>query len=276
MKRVLLPTDFSDNSKNAVDYALQLLSGQDCTLYMLNVQKASEFTLDDMYSAPAGASVHQAILKDNKQELKEYIQHLTEKYSFENFKFIPSVDYDVFTAAVQQLVDSENIDLIIMGSNGATGAREVLFGSNTLKVIRKVDCPVLIVPEDYRFKALDAVLFTASTCRDLRQERAQTLKDVMALHQPQLHILKIRKSKEANNHACTSCLNDLMDEGEYQSHTLYGIPTPIASDSFVQLFNIDLHALFVERESFMDRFLHGSDTSQISYGSRVPLLLMHK
>ncbi|NND63707.1 MAG: universal stress protein [Flavobacteriaceae bacterium] len=276
MKNILLPTDFSENSQNAIEFALEFLKGKECSFSVLNVQKAGEFVLDDFYSASATSSVNEAILKDNKKDLKSFLSPFQEKYKNEKFEFQSFVDYDVFADAVSQLVSSENIDLIVMGSNGATDASEVLFGSNTLQVIRKVDCPVLIIPEDYKYSGIESVLFTASTCRDLKHEAAIPFKEILDAFEPELHLLNIKKSQKAPSHQCTSCLIDVLQDVDYTSHTLRGIPTPMAVDAFVQLNKVDLHATFVERESFMDRFLFGSETSKLSYGTRIPLLIMHK
>ncbi len=276
MRNILLPTDFSENSRNAMEYALEMLHGQDCNFSILNVQTTGEFVLDDFYAASANASVHQAILSDNKKKLKEFITSFEEKYQNENFEFHSFVDYDAFTDAIQQIVNSQDIDLIIMGSNGATDASEVLFGSHTLKVIRNVNCPVLIIPEDYKFSGMKSVLFTANTCKDLKHESAKPIKDLLDNFDPELHLLKIKKAANGPTHQCTSCLVDVLQDIEYTSHTVRGIPLPMAVDAFVQLNTVDLHATFVERESFMDRFLFGSETSKLSYATRVPLLVMHK
>ena len=276
MKNILLPTDFSENSKNAVVYAMELFKGHACKFYFLNVQKTEEFVMDDVMSRSPGSSVFEVILQDNKKRLKEFLVPLEEKYTKENFEFLPFVDYDSLTDSIKQLMASESIDLIVMGTNGATGAKEVLFGSNTLKVIRKVDCPVLAIPEHASFEKLETILFTASSCKDIKHESARPLKEILDLFTPQLHLLKIKERKEESKHNCGSCLVDTLKRTQYKSYTLYGIPTPIAIDAFVQLIPVDLHATFIERETFLERFLFGTNTAKISYGTRVPLLILHK
>jgi len=276
MKHILLPTDFSENSKNAILYAMELFRGNTCEFYFLNVQKPSEFVLDDVMSAEPGTSVYQAILKDNKQQLKEFIIPIKEKYQTEDYTFLLYVDYDVLTDSINQLKQTKTIDLIVMGTNGATGAEEVLFGSNTLKVIRKVDSPLLAIPQDYTYKKIESVVFTARSCKDIKHEAAQPLKELVKLTNAQLQILKIKGQAAKNNHNCGSCLVDAMNGFDYESHTLYGIPEPIAIDTFVQLMKSGLHAMFVERETFLDRFFFGNNTAKISYSTRVPLLVLHK
>jgi len=57
MKSILLPTDFSENSKNAIEYAMRLFENEQCTFYVLHVQKASHYATDDLMAAPANTSI---------------------------------------------------------------------------------------------------------------------------------------------------------------------------------------------------------------------------
>ncbi len=276
MKNILLPTDFSENSKNAVVFALEFFKGNSCNFYFLNVQKTTDFIMDDVMSGAPGSSVDEVILQDNKKQLKEFMVPFQEKYTREAYKFLPFVDFDALTHSIQQLMGSENIDLIVMGTNGATGAKEVLFGSNTLQVIRNIDCPLLVIPENVTFEKMESVLFTVKSCKEMSHEKTKPFKQILELFHPQLHLLKIKEARQETKHNCDSCLVDSLQEIQFESHTLSGIPTPIAIDAFIQLIPVDLHATFVESETFLERFLFGTNTAQISYGTRVPLLILHK
>ena len=133
MKRILLPTDFSENSQNAITYALALFKNQECQFHILNIQKLSEYMMDDVMASTQGESAYNSIIKDNNVKLKALVKKLRKTYKLQPFTFNTLFDFDDFVPAINQAVESHNIDLIIMGTNGATGASEVVFGSNTLK-----------------------------------------------------------------------------------------------------------------------------------------------
>lgn len=276
MKNILLPTDFSENSRNAILYALEFFKGTACSFYILNVHKSSEFILDDMMAAPTGTSVYQTILKDNKKQLSDFLAPLKELYAAEDYKFLPHVDFDALTDSIHQLMEVQPIDLIIMGSNGATGAKEILFGSNTLNVIRNVDAPLLVIPEDTAFKKLDVVLFTGTTCQDMNHSNVEALEDILKFKKPRLHFLELKENQETQAPDSGDWLEDVLDGYPYSSHTLRGIPAPVAVDAAVQLFQVDMHAMFIERATFLERFFFGNKTAKISYATRVPLLVLHK
>lgn len=277
MKNILLPTDFSVNSKNAIRYALELFKGTSVCFFILNVQKTSEFVLDDLMTADPGSSVYQAILKDNKQELQKFFSPLKEQYSKEDYKFKLYVNYDNLTASIGQMIKAESIDLIVMGTNGATGASEVLFGSNTLNTIRKIDCPLLVIPQDYAFKEIKSVVFTASSYKDIEHDRADPLKTLIRLTGAQLHILEILEENSLEEvHNSDAGLTGTSEGLDFISHTIRGLPEYAAISAFIQLMKSDLHALFIERETFLERFFQGNKAARISYGSKVPLLVLHK
>lgn len=275
MKNILLPTDFSENSQNAIIFALELFRGSSVQFHMLNVQRPSEYTTGDIILSSPGDTIFGVVMNDNKIRLKNLIAELKEQYKDEDYEFEVHVDFDTLTDAMNQIIQKNKMDLIIMGTNGATGAREVLFGSNTLNVIRKINCPLLAIPEGYVFSKLDSFLFTSDSCKDLGHENTKPMKQLMEMFNPVLHVLKI-KPDTAVTHNCDTCLQTIVKTGSVKSYTVKGIPAPMVIDTFVQMNSVDVHAMFVKRESFMDRFIFGSDTTKISYKTRIPLLLMHK
>lgn len=276
MKNILLPTDFSENARNAINYALKFFKNELCTFYILHVEKASSFIMDDLMVAPANTSIHNAVTKETKKKLKSLIEELKELTSDQNYSFFPLTDYDVFTDAIQQVVDSKDIHLIIMGTNGATGAKEVIFGSNTLNVIHKVDCPIITVPKGYLFVKPKTVLYTIDYNNHFTTKGIQPLMDALIKFKASLRVLKIKEDD-------TVTIKDFEDKKNMKMffkdlnhtfHSITNIPTVFAIDNFVQIMHVDLNAMFIHRKTFLERFFQGSDTSKISYGTRVPLLIM--
>jgi nucleotide-binding universal stress UspA family protein len=276
MKHILLPTDFSENSTNAMNYAMELFKGETCHFYILNVQKSSEYITDDLLAADTNGTIYSAIAKDNKKQLKSLLNTYKKKYPQPNYHWHSLFDYDNFVDAVNQVVSTKKIDLIVMGTNGATGAKQTLFGSNTLRVVRGVNCPVLIIPEGYTFGALSSILFSTSNCKELKQEAVKVLKYFTKTHKAQLHILTIHQDSNEAEQGYDYYLKEVLENLEYKKYTIEGIPLPFAVESFEQLIPVEMHVMFAPKETFLDRFLFGSDTSRISYRSNVPLLFLHK
>lgn len=277
MKNILLPTDFSDNSKNAIEYAMEFCKHWECNFYILNVQKQSGFVLDDLMAAPANTSLHNAIANDNESILKEFTTALREKYTNKNFSFETVFDFDSLTGAINQTVTLKNIDLIIMGTNGATGAKEIVFGSNTLNVIRNVDCPILTIPEDYKFSTMESVLFSTEDCKDFNEDGIKPLIEILSTYKANLNVLDLdftNLPEENENH--NKRLKSLFKKQPFKYYNVKQVPSVMVISTIVQLQKYDMHALFLESESFFKRFIFGSNTNEISYNSQLPLLILRK
>ncbi len=275
MKSILLPTDFSENSKNAIKFALKFYEGETCTFYILNSQKPSNYiTADVLYGAP-GSSIHNGILNDNKMELDKIIQFCELISDGEDFTFVPKLDFDNIVDAVNQAVALNNIELIIMGSNGATGAAEVLFGSNALKIIRNVDCPVIVVPEGYNFEKIQSVLLSLNYQYNVSKKLVSVVSEIIEKHKASLKILEIKEDYiELSSQKREG--DEIFKEIDFEHFSIKNLPAAVAINAFEQLIPVQLHIMIVERKGFIDRFIFGSETSTISYGSPIPLLVLHE
>lgn len=276
MKQILLLTDFSENSKNAINYALQLFEKQKCTFHILNTQKPARYTTSDLMLA-GNKSVYDSIVKNPKQKLEKLIKTLKSKFQNENHHFDLIVDYDSLTDAINQIIQTKNIELIVMGTNGATGAKEVVFGSNTIQVIRKVNCTTMVIPEGFQFRIPKNVLLPLDLMDSLSSHAFINLLTFVKNLKGKLHFLRIKP----NNETCKAeekdqeNINNQLTKTVYTYHKISHVPIHFAIDSYLQTNNIDLMALLVQKETTFERFLSESDTSKISQDLKVPLLIFH-
>ncbi len=279
MKNILLPTDFSENSLNAIDYALEFYKDQSCTFYVLNVQKSSDFLSADLVTAAPEASVYEAIANDNKKQLKKLIKKYRLHFVNEDYNFKSIFDFDNLVNAINETLEAHNIDLIIMGTNGSTSAREILFGSNTLRVIRNIKCPVLIIPEEYKFSKIENLLFSTFRSEDFSSTGISILKEIIARYQPKVTVVELNNNPinvdgKKNDDVR---IKKLFKGIDYNFSTVNRIPAAMVISTVTQLLYINLHAMFLdEEESFLERFIFGSERTKMSYNSTVPLLVLHK
>jgi len=141
LKRILVPTDFSKHSANALKYAVALAEKFGAELYLFHVTQNLGVLIPDMVnvapvlpppdqmSAAAKAALDR-VIRDN------HLEHLT--------VYAETREGSPFYEIIQY-ARSANIDLIVMGTHGHSGLVHVLMGSVTEKVVRKAPCPVLTV-----------------------------------------------------------------------------------------------------------------------------------
>ncbi len=276
MKNILLLTDFSENSMNAIRYVLQLFTDDHCNFSVLHVESSTSYISDDLISA-GNQSIYDALVKNSKDKLVQLVSELKREFNNKNFNYEIIVDHDVFTDAINQVITSKAIDLIVMGTNGVTGAKEVVFGSNTINVIRKVNCPTLVIPEGFKYKTPSHVLLPLDVFDSISGSGFTDILKFTKRFCKKLHILRINP----NNEDCSEALKDsdhlsyFFKETDYEYHVVNTIPMEHVINCYTQTHPIDLTALLVQKESLIERIFIGSPTSQISNKMRVPLLIFH-
>lgn len=276
MKNILLLTDFSDSSKNAMYYALQLLEVQTIKFHLVYVHKASSFTSADLMTT-GSENLYTSIVKSPKEDLEDLMVSLQNKYKNPNHSFSIHIDYDVFTDAINQLVKLQSINLIVMGTNGVTGADEVVFGSNTINVIRKVDCPTLVIPEYFQFKKPKEVLIPLDENDQLNNQRLNTILDFVSKAATKYHILRVTNSIEAKTYKTSDqeILNKLFIDVNYVYHNITNVPMHHVVDTYVQTNTIDFEVFIVQKTSFLERLFKGSPIAKHSKIASVPLFILH-
>jgi nucleotide-binding universal stress UspA family protein len=277
MKNILLPTDFSENSLNAIDYAMHFFEHWECDFYILNVQKVSEYITDDLMTASPMASLYADIAADNKKLINQLVEKLDKQYEVQSYTFHGVFDYDDFVSSVKQVVQFHAIDLIIMGTNGATDAKEVIFGSNTLQVLRNIDCPTLTIPHHYSYTGIKRALFSTDQQEGFSIHDIQVFKEILSIHPCELQVLELKEGgKTISKQDDNQYIRGLFKEHPYTYFCLQTIPSLIAVNTATQLLKVDIHAVFVAKESFLKRLLFGSETAQLAYSTIIPLLFLHK
>ena len=276
MKKILLLTDFSENAQNAIDYALQFFSGSKCDFFILTVQKISGYTTSNLMTSSTTSSVYDSIIKDPKKILSDMIKGFEKIYKDEAYFFDGICDYDSFLSSVNQVVISKNIDLIVMGTNGASGTKEVVFGSNTLSVIRNIDCPVLVIPENYKYKTINSIVLATIAGDKFYKKPLKPLMLIISKFKSELNILTLENDEDIySSKEKKMDMDDFFKGISYSFYEIENVSTNIAIDSFVQIKRVDLIAIIINEESFFKRLISGSTTDEITYNSRVPLLIMH-
>ncbi len=145
-ERILFPTDGSDGARVALDHALDLADRHDATLHVLNVVSDARWSmLDDEGTGMGGIDV-EAVRENFERRGADIVETAAETAADHGVACVT----DVVTGgpphrAVLDYVESEGIDLVVMGTHGRSGFDRLLMGSVAEKVVRSSPVPVLTV-----------------------------------------------------------------------------------------------------------------------------------
>ncbi len=187
MKSIVIPTDFSLCAQNAEHAGMQLAKQFGAKVYL--------FHHADLPKKWETLSV---------SERETYPDALKKIYeveaSFERIgQLFPGITVETHITGgdwinrLGQFVEQKNIDLIVIGSHGASGRNEFFIGSNTQKVVRSVHCPILVIKEPLKKVAFNKVIY-ASSFNVAEKAAFLKFKDFIKHFLPEIHLVTIHNS----------------------------------------------------------------------------------
>jgi len=280
MKNILIPTDFSDNSWNAIKYALKLYKKTRCSFHILHVSNVNTFVDGDVPSVPTSTVV---LEKDFKVDLKKNLKTLVKKIEgfSQNIRhsFITHADYGFLIEAIKTNVEGNKIDLIVMGTKGASGLKEVIIGSNTGDVITRVKCPVLVVPEEAIYAKPREIAFPTDYNMAYSSKILDTLLNVARMHKSSIRIVHMRK-REVNlteeQEINKDILHDYFKDHNHSFDSITSNRLENALQSFTESRNIDMISMVAKNLNFFQQLLFKPTVEDISYHIKLPFLVLHE
>ena len=261
MKTVIVPVDFSETSLNAARYAAKLLTGH----------YGVEIILYHMYEKNSQAAETTKELEKLKEELMNTgivkIKMLAEQG-------------DDFIDELEKLARHQEADLIIMGITGRSPIGQVLIGSNTLEMVSKKVCPVLIIPSGTIFKEVKNVLLTS----DFKNVSATTptvpIKKILKTFQPNLHIINVDSehyvalTEEYQSERAK--LKEIFEDFKPEFYFLGWYDVDEAINQFAKDKNIDFIITIPRDQSLIDKMFKTTKTKKLVYHSAIPVLAVHE
>ncbi|WP_405292601.1 universal stress protein [Algibacter sp. Ld11] len=156
MKKILVPTDFSDQAENALKVAAQLARTYDCEIYLLHI---IELPIDQVDALNSHSDFPEALFFMKLAHKK--FEALKKKDYLKDITVHETVDFHEIFKGIFHVSKKHDIDLIIMGSNGVSGLKEMLIGSNTEKVVRTSEIPVLVIKNEHKSFKVDNFVFAS-------------------------------------------------------------------------------------------------------------------
>lgn len=267
MKKFLVPVDFSETSLNAARYAISLVEGlSDSHLILYHVY--SKISLATLSAKDEGSRQ-----KVSEQALTEIKNELNPSGSL----FISCVaEEGSFVEDLSDYVLANKVEMIIMGITGSSRIKQVFMGTNTLNVVRNVNCPVMIIPPHATYKGLKKVVFTSDFKDVARTHPFPAIKKVLSFFKPELHILNVdeehfveltdeykveRKSMEDN-------LKEF--NPQYAFMRLFDFVDGI--NTYVETKDIDAIITLPRKQGFISQLFKTSHTKMLAYHSSVPII----
>lgn len=277
MKRIIVTTDFSANSKKAIRFALQLALQTHCELVFYNVLKIVK-TPDVWDTIYYGLNENEAI-EHNQSSLKKFIDSITNDYSLPkiNYKCVTEPGNDVVKHIIKY-AEQSNANFICIGTRGA-GTIEKLFGTIVSELIIKSTIPIIAVPKNYRMKPLQTICY-ASDMENIDEE----IKAVTAFSVPlnaKVSVLHyeyethLKMNKEKLSHLALKHENEHIMFHFKKLNALYPLIKHLKRD--IIKFKPSLLIVFTKQNrKWFDRLLGASNSANMAFDTKVPIMICRK
>ncbi|MFD0797233.1 universal stress protein [Maribacter chungangensis] len=278
MKKILLPTDFSDNAWNAIFTALKLYAEVTCTFYLLHAYEPQALNMLGRKGQQRLGIIYDSLSEYSKQELDKILLYLNKNHANPQHSFEIISKSETLEEAISEVILKKDIDLICMGTKGATGAKQVFMGSNTVKVLKKIStCAVLAVPDEYNFQSLKAVAFPTDFSKKYEKHQLALMTELASLWKTKIQVVHVAVEFELNDRQLINKellkkrlahLNVMFNNIEFETdveHTLA---------KFMDNTQIEMMALIKYQHSFWEKIIGEPVVKKMTYHTKVPLLVL--
>ncbi len=276
MKKILMPTDFSTNSINALKYAVSLFKDEECTFYLLNTFTPVLYDTEYILYSTTQPGLEEIYRDNSEKGLQKVKRRITSQDKNPKHQFELISAFNLLIEEIKDQIKEKNIDLVVMGTQGATGAQEVLMGTNTVQAIKKVKCLILAIPSEYEFTTPDNILFPTDYELDYSSKQLQLLKDIIKNYDSRLNILHVLTKEELSpeKEQNKKKLATQMDSFKHQFYSKEKQALTEAIYDFQNEHPTDMLVMINNKHSFFENLLFRPVINKIGFHIKVPFLVI--
>jgi len=274
MKTILVPTDFSKNAENALHYAVNIAKRMQAKIILLHA-----FHIENN-NAPLPLNMVDKQIETAKKKSDAYLDALCDSASRSSKCSIDYISSENFLIdEILKLTEERNIDLIVMGTQGASGKfGKQIFGTNSSHVIEKAKCPVISVPERNLHSDINTIVYATEylnsdiTC-------LQNIADLAKLFDAEIQVIHISQFNDADSKkALESFKSKVTKNVSYKNisfELLIGNNIEQRIETYVEEEVVDLLVMSAHHRSLMDKLFGKSITKVMAFYLNIPLMVFH-
>ncbi|MBT8209532.1 MAG: universal stress protein [Eudoraea sp.] len=276
MRKIVVPTDFSDNAINALKYACQIFKYERSDICILHAYADEVYQQDQVVKRPFLEELKEVTYAKSQKALVKILEDIREYAPNPRHKFKTISAFGTLTDEINDLVNAENMDIVVMGTRGETNDREITFGSNTLQVLKYVQCPVLAIPENYAYHPPKELLFPTNYMVPYKRRELKLLCEMTGSFRSTIHMLYIDPLKkpslrqEDNRLFLAECL----DKARIKFEATPDKDKTVAITKYILHNDIDLLVMVNSRHSHLEHMLYQSTLDWLGLHIKIPFLVL--
>lgn len=279
--KILIPTDFSRNAWHALCYALEIYRHSHCEIHLLNAFSVADGLSVLMYPEPGDEDYENAKL-ESEQELSKLADKITIRLQgFTPHKIQIAAICGETLEVIQDYSQTNQIELIVMGTQGVTDTGKAVFGSVAVNVMEKVrHCPVMVVPQSTLLVPPKEIVFPTKLSSNFTETNLKVLNEIVLTHQSYLKILHIFKNTtDVLSNVQNEVLNRLkrlLPQQLFSFKALHNLDVLSGINCFIESRESDMVTFLNKKHAFFGSILSRPLIKQITFYTRVPVLVLHE
>jgi nucleotide-binding universal stress UspA family protein len=276
MRKIIVPSDFSENAFKALQFAAELFKYERSEFYILHAYADEVYNQKGVLSQEILEEFKEITRKNSDAELEKIKARILELLPNPRHRFHTISSFGMLIDEVNDLVNFENADIIVTSTRGKSNDRKMTFGSNSLQIIKYVQCPVLSIPENYQYTDPENILFPTDYMLPYQKRELKLVGDLARSFCSKIHMLYISKFplesfRQKDNQLL---INEHFYDVKQEFHQVDIKDKTSAILNAINDFNIHLLILVNSRHSYLENVLYQSALDKIGLHPRIPFLVL--
>lgn len=275
MKKILVPTDFSKNADNALDYAVQIAKKTNSKIILFHVFYIAYYSYDTPMDFMSEQSFQ--IQENTKNNLVGLCEKVKQTFGLE-CEYISKEGFVV--DSILGISEEEDVDMIIMGTKGASGIKEMLMGSNTAKVINRTSCTLIAVPEKASYDGIQKIAYAT----DYNKNDINSIKLLVEFAEVEhseikiIHVVDGENKYEYEESFLKKYEGKIKKKINYidiSYQLIFGVDVEKKLEQYLKKESISLLGISTKKRNLFRRIFGKSITRKLVYHTKIPLIVFH-
>jgi len=276
MRKILIPTDFSENAMNAILYGVDLFKYELSEFYIMHAYQDDIYADEALLTRTTLGAAENAVRNKSYEQLQIILNKINEYSPNPRHTYHIVSSNSLLLDETDKIVDEENIDIVIMGTRGKTNDKKLTFGSHTLQVLRYVQCPVLAIPENYKYTQPKHILFPTNYMIPFKRRELKLLCEIASPYRAILDILYISKTKKLSmrQEDNQNFIKETLCKGEVNFKVVINTDIIGSIYKYIEENSIDMLVMVNTRHSFIENIIFQSTIDELGLNLNIPFLAL--
>lgn len=272
LTKILVPIDFSDVSLNAYIYAKEMLKESGGEINLLYVNHPSPIVINGV------------VIEDkfDKQDKMAQLDHIAQDKPFsagieikeKHMSWVKPI-YKEGLASDEIIDESEDVDMIVMGTTGENDALKKLMGSVSIKVASSAKCPVILIPRDASYSGINKIVYAYSPT-NYDYKALEELEEMAHRFNASIYLVHVDDGTPYQEYDIKSYLEHMYDGLDFHHNIITADNVAYGINEFSEKIGADLIIVSKRKRSMLEKLFERSHTKSTILKSKIPVMVFHE